>query len=94
MVRRSGRPDALRLQEEPEQLGIVLVGRRSDAPEKLVRTSEVVRVEGRLCTIRFGSTYKLGAMNVQYEAFLRSHDYPIDSDNPIRIVSKRMVFPR
>jgi hypothetical protein len=69
----------------PERAGICIQG---SLGENWIRTSRVVKVEGRVVTTKSGSTYHLGKVSDDFLAYLKKEGREApDPENPIKVVS-------
>lgn len=73
--------------QAPECAGIVLIGKVTGHPKKpngaRIKTSEVVRVEGRRVYTASGTAYWLKEPSAKYLAWLAEHRPNWDPENPI-----------
>lgn len=76
----------------PEQARLVLIGEVVGHPRKpdglVVRTSPVVKVDGRIVTTNSGTVYELGDINPDYLDWLCESGRQYDYDNPIKVIGK------
>ena len=75
----------------PECRGLQLIGNvyghPSHYPGKLVRTSNIVSVDGLLGTTYSGSQYRLGEPDLEWLKYLEKEGLIFDPTNPIKMKS-------
>lgn len=73
----------------PEQLKVRLIGAAFGHPDhqdgKIIKTTRIVKTEGRTVTTRSGSVYELGEPDARYVEYVRSLGREIDPINPIQM---------
>lgn len=75
--------DKLDVYKAPEQRSFCLVGKLDSGA--MIKTSMIVKAEGKVITTRSGSLYVLGEIDPNYLKFIKDNNISYNKDNPIVI---------